>query len=88
MVTIFNRKKLLTDTSAEQLVNTKSKLDRAGITYFVKTKTSRSALGRGIDARIIMRTPTMYRVDPPVTYVYYLYVKRKEYERAKQVADM
>ena len=85
MIFFFNRKKNFTDSSPIELANTKSKLDKAGIKYIVNTIKFRGYTSRFQSVRTAAATNFASTQHDNVTYVYDLYVHRKDVERAKQV---
>lgn len=83
MITIFNQKKLFIDSDPIELARVKSLLNKSNIKYSVKTVTSRGAMGRRIDVGIYSRNLQSYGAE--LTHVYYLYVRKKDYIKAKDV---
>lgn len=85
MLTILNRRKLLSDTSAEELARVREILKREGIPYTEKTIRPRGVVGRSLDAATTSRYWVSYRwAGGDLTpFIYTLYVRRKDYERAK-----
>ena len=87
MITIFNRKRLILDSSAEEAARTWSILREKGIPYTIKTVGMGSSLGRMVHARMGMSwTNGAQRfsdtVDTP-NYCYAIYVHRRHYARAR-----
>ena len=50
MITILNRKELMTDSSAEELARVKEALKAKDIEFEVKTMRSRGTIGNAMDA--------------------------------------
>ena len=92
MVTILNRKRLLADSSSETAAKVREALKAAGIKYFMKTVQNSTALGKAIHTNIGARTygsgmPSSSYSDQ-VSYVYMVYVSRKDYARAKDLCHL
>ena len=79
------RKRLLLDTSAAELMRVKQILDKHGIAYEVKTTMSDNVLSRNFNARAAQFRHEAYSKTANQSYVYYLYVHRKDYARAKNL---
>lgn len=89
MVTILNRTKLMTDTSAMELNRVTDILRNNKIQYDVVTKKSSSVFGMGIHASMSVNT-VGYGAGArakdfigEITYIYIVYVRRKDFEQAK-----
>lgn len=92
MITILNRKRLLADSSGEAAAKTTEALKAAGIPYVMKTIQNHSALGKAIQTGAGARAsqsgmPTSAYTDR-TTYVYAVYVRGKDLERAKKVSQL
>lgn len=85
MICFLNRKKIFTDSSPTELANTKSKLDKAGIKYVVNTIKFNGYTSRYQSVRTAAAANFGMAVHDNPTYVYDLFVHRKDVERAKQV---
>ena len=89
---IWNRKKLFADSSAEMLAKSCDALKQAGIPYEVKTTVSHGPFKRQLEMRKNIQ-PRNWAVDYKVygeefTHVYYLYVHRTDYARAKSLLSI
>ena len=89
MVTILNRAKLIADSSSETAAKTREALKHAGIPYYMKTVQNHTALGKAIHSSVGVGA---YRGGMPassfsdqISYVYMIYVSRKDLERAKEI---
>ena len=82
MLTIFNRRELLTTCSMEEQSRVRDCLARNGIDYRVKTvnPSARSAFGASGRART-----GSFGVNMDCAYQYYIYVHKKEYDRARSL---
>ncbi len=89
MVTIFNRKKLFSDTSAMELNRVTDILRNNRIQYDVVTKKSSSVFGMGIHASMSVNTvgygaaASAKDFIGEITYIYLVYVRRRDLEKAK-----
>ena len=85
----FNRKTLIVLNDAAECMLIKDRLKRAGIPYFFKTTTSRGFWGNTASVGAAMRTYSAgvshVDMEGPNYYVYYFYVSRKNYAKAKSV---
>lgn len=92
MLTVFNRKKLIVDTSSGEIARVADILKRNKITYEVVTKRSQSAFGMGMRAQAGMRAgngeakTVQYGVGP-VNFVYYVYVRGRDLPAAKALIN-
>ncbi len=84
MICFLNRKKIFTDSSPIELANTKSKLDKAGIKYIVNTTKFSGNTSRFQSLRTAAAMNYAVNASEATTYVYDLYVHRKDVERARQ----
>ncbi len=92
MMTILNRKRLLADSSGEAAAKATEALKAAGISYVIKTIQNHSALGKAIQTGAGARSsrggmPSSAYTDQ-ITYVYAVYVRGKDLERAKKVCQL
>ena len=85
MIWFFNRKRVLLDTDARELARVKSRLDQAGIAYEVKTTVSDNVLSRNVNSAAAMRYVTAYSAAQNQTYLYQVFVRRKDYVAAKKL---
>ena len=84
---IYN-KKLLVDSSAEEFANVKARLKKANIPHYVKTIKSAPTIIQGSYAGSYQKYNLSYSPDKDhISYVYYIYVKKKDYIRAKELSD-
>ena len=83
MITILNRKELMTDNSAEELARVKEALKAQGIEFEVKTILSRGTIGNAMDAASYARANLAFSRDRQnIDFVYRLYVRRRDYGTA------
>ena len=92
MITIFNRCKLLADSSSETAAKTREALKAAGIPYDMRTVQNHTALGKAIHSSAGVRTfqggmPASSFSDQ-ISYVYFIYVRRKDLEKARKVCSL
>lgn len=85
MICFLNRVKIFTDSSPTELANTKSKLDKAGIKYIVNTTKFNGYTSRYQSLRTAAASNYGMAVNDNPTYVYDLFVHRKDVERAREV---
>jgi hypothetical protein len=82
MFTIF-MKKLAVDTSAEEIRRTTTILEQNRIKYEIRTTRTRGTIGSALDARSYANANlAMYKGASPPSFIYSVYVKHKDYERA------
>ncbi|HRX13555.1 MAG TPA: hypothetical protein P5087_00830 [Eubacteriales bacterium] len=86
MVTIFNRRLLVKDSSGIELTRITNMLKKEKIQYNIKTVISRGAVGRVLEAKTYYGFNQPYSSDQ--TYVYFLYVRKNDYEKAKHIASL
>ena len=82
----FLRKRLFLDTDAMEFARIKALLAENGIRYEVKTTISENAMTRKFNAAAAAHTRQGYSVFSTQSYVYYIYVRKSDYERAKALA--
>ena len=92
MITVLNRKRLLADSSSEAAAKGREALKSAGIPYAVKTVQNHTALGKAVHSGAGVGA---YRGGMPasafsdqISYVYFIYVRKKDYDRAKQLCQI
>ncbi len=92
MITIFNRGRLLADSSSEAAAKAREALKAAGIPYFMKTVQNHTGLGKAIHAGI---GAGVYKGGMPassfsdsISYVYFIYVRKKDLARAREVCGL
>ena len=88
-VNFLNKKRLITINDAAESMLIKDRLKKAGIPYYFKTTTARGFWGNTASVAASMRTYSAgvshAEMEGPNYYVYYFYVSRKNYEKAKSV---
>ena len=82
MICFLNRKQLLVDTDAKELMRVKQVLDANGIAYEVKTTTSDNVLARHFNAKAASHMYRPYSDMEQQSYVYYLSVRRRDFPKA------
>lgn len=88
-VNLFNRRKLMVDSSAEYIMRCAGMLDRAGIPHEVHTKRLRSTAGMRIDVGSYMGANQAYVGNPQhYGYTYTIYVPRKYLSKARSVVSI
>ena len=92
MITILNRSKLLADSSSETAAKVRETLKAAGIPYYMKTVQNHTALGKAIHSSVGVGA---YKGGMPassfsdqISYVYMVYVRKKDYEKAKEICQL
>ena len=92
MVTILNRARLIADSSGEAVAKAKDTLRAAGIQYFMKTVQNHTALGKAIHSGAGVGA---YRggmsassFSDQISYVYFLYVRKKDLEKARKLCNL
>ena len=92
MITPFNRVRLFVDSSSEAAANVWSKLKAEGIPFAMRTKQSRGALGKAVTSGVgvgrYMGGMAASSFSDQVTYVYTIYVRRADEERARALCDL
>ena len=88
-INIFNRRKLMIDSSAEYTMRCAEALKKAGIPHELHTKRLRSTAGMRIDVGSYMNANQAY-VDNPQQYgyTYTICVPRKYLEEARAVVHI
>lgn len=80
------KKRILVDISSEEARRVTSILDEHKIKYELRTKRPRGSIGTALDARAYGRgNLAMYKGAGAPMFVYMVYVKRKDYDRAHQL---
>jgi hypothetical protein len=89
MITFLNRKKLLTDISDAECNRVKEVLKLAKIEYKYKTSKSESVVSRMMDVSVGSHyaIPFSSKKDN-VSFVHFIYVKRKDYKKAKKLCKI
>lgn len=80
MITIFNRRKLLVENSAQEAARVTELLKIHKIPYEIKTTRSQNIMNLMIGAN--MATGRGYGGINSITYCYSIYVQRKDYHAA------
>ena len=92
MVTILNRSKLLSDSSAETAAKAREALKAAGIQYYMKTVQNHTALGKAIHTRAGVGAygggMSASSFSDQISYVYFLYVRKKDLEKARKLCNL
>ena len=83
---LFRRKRLFLDTDAMEFARIKDVLDRNGIPYEVKTTVSENAMTRKFNSAAAAHLRYSYSNFATQSYVYYIYVKPADYQKAKALA--
>ena len=85
MICFLNKRNLLIDSDPQMLAGAKQILDQNRIEYEVKTTTSDNVLSRNFNARAAQYRVASYDQMARQSYVYYLYVRRKDFEKASKL---
>ncbi len=92
MITILNRARLLADSDSEEAARVKETLKAAGIPYDVRTVQNHTALGKaihsGVGVGVYGGGMSASSFSDQSTYIYMIYVRRKDLEKAKQVCHL
>ena len=92
VITPLNRVKLFVDASAEAAANVWNRLKAEDIDYVMKTTQSRGALGKAVTSGVgvgrYMGGMAASSFSDQVTYVYTIYVRRADEERARALCDL
>lgn len=82
MICVFNRKMLLVTSDAGDAAKKRLELKAAGIPFEIKTIRSRGTIGSSFDHRSIAASNFAPGNFSTADNVYYIYVRRRDYERA------
>ncbi len=82
MITLFNRKKILTSSSIEDLGRFKMILSQNKIPFIVRTIRARGSIGTALDSRSYQQFNLAYTDAKTASFVYYIYVHRRDAGRA------
>jgi len=86
MVTIFNRKKLLVESSGQEIARVNDLLKEKGIEFLNVTKRNSNIAIDGNASMMASKTGVGYSgMAGPAQYTYFIYVKRKDFDRALEV---
>lgn len=82
----FLMKKLVTDTSSEEIRRVTSLLKQSGIKYEIRTVKPRGGIGTAMDSRAYANVNlAMYKGASLPAFVYMVYVNRRDVDRAREV---
>ncbi|MBP3941066.1 MAG: hypothetical protein J6D00_06215 [Christensenellaceae bacterium] len=84
---IIFRKRLLLDNDPQELARVKQILDKNGIKYDVSTTVSENANTRRFNQAAAVHMARGYSAVSTQTYVYRLYVRIKDYDRAASLVS-
>ncbi len=85
MIALF-MKKLALDTSAEEIRRVTTLLEQNKVKYEIRTVRTRGSIGSSLDARSYANANlSMYKGASQPSFIYSVYVKPKEYERARKL---
>ena len=79
MLTIFNRKELITTMDMQRQSNIRSILSANGIAYTVRTEKLQGSSALGGRSR---GSNGSFGIDPNYSYEYHIYVHKNDYENA------
>lgn len=92
MVTILNRTRLVVESSGEAAAKVKDALRAAGIQYYMKTVQNHTALGKAIHTRAGVGAygggMSASSFSDQISYVYFLYVRKKDLEKARKLCNL
>lgn len=83
MITLFNRKNILTSSSMEDLGRFKMILSQNKIPFIVRTTRTRGSIGTMLDSRSYQQFNLAYKDVNTASFVYYVYVRRRDAGRAR-----
>jgi hypothetical protein len=82
----FLKKRILVETNNESVTKALAALDKNKIKYELRTSRSRGVIGSTFDAQSYARSNiSMYKGSSQPSFIYMVYVKRKDYLRAKKL---
>ena len=94
MITVYNRAQLFVDSNSEAAANVRSALKANGIKYEMRTKQNVSTVRKAVQLKASMGPGSGYGgmsashfTDTP-NYVYTIYVKKCDLEKAKEVCHL
>ena len=82
----FMRKRLFLDTNAMEFARIKAVLSQNGIRYEVKTTVGENVLARNFNSAAAAHIREPYSKVSTQTYLYTIYVRSSDYEKAKALA--
>ena len=84
----FFMKKLITDTSSEEIRRVTTLLGQSGIKYEIRTVRPRGSIGTAMDSRSYASVNlAMYKGASLPAFVYMVYVNRRDVDRAREVIN-
>ena len=84
MICLFNRKLLATEFDPQQVGHIKDVLQRAGIPYSIDPLRGGTRFGQARDAGMAAQFGMRYSMFNTTTYTYRIYVRRRDFARARQ----
>ncbi len=79
-------KKLVTDTSSEEIRRVTTLLQESGIKYDIRTVRPRGSIGTAMDSRAYANVNlAMYKGASLPAFVYMVYVNRRDVDRARAI---
>ena len=84
MIHLLNRKLLVTESDPQQVGHVKDVLQQAGISYSIDPLRSGTRFGQARDASMAAQFGMRYSAFNTTTYVYQIYVHRRDFKRARQ----
>lgn len=88
VITPFNRVKLFVDSSSEAAANVTARLKAEDIPYDMRTRQSIGATGKSAAGGKYMTGMAASRVFDQVAYIYTIYVRRKDEDRAREACNL
>jgi len=83
---VLFKKRIAVDTSNEEISRVTTILDQNNIKYELLTKRTRGVYGSAYDARSYAgANVAMYKGSTQPTFIYMVYVKRRDYARAHEI---
>ncbi len=80
---IFLKKRIVVDTSGQEIRRVTNLLDQHNIKYELRTKRTRGSIGTALDSRSYAASKiAMYKGSSTPPVVYMVYVKRSDYAKA------
>lgn len=88
MFRLVYNKKILVDSSAEEFARVKANLEAMNIPFYIRTVKSSPTIIQSSYAQAYQKYALSYSpTKDHVSYVYYIYVRRKDYDRARKALD-
>lgn len=85
MIYFFNRKLLATESDPQKVGDIKLQLKKSGIHYSIDVIRSRGGIGQSIDSSMAAEAGLRYNQFNTTSFIYKIYVRRKDYENARKV---